>query len=506
MTRIFLSLLIVFMSCSFHEDQRAEALFNAHCASCHIAPDIKDLPKDIWTSNILPEMGGRMGIRDIGYDPYVGLSFGEMHAAIQTGIFPEKSTIRPEDWKLLKEYIHEIAPDSLSLPEHGQAPGNWELFSVHPVSLDSNGRATVTFLNFDRLEKKLFAGDLSGNVSHYNFDEQRMVSIGRFPTAVVAYSQINEMSYVTTIGNLRPSEIPEGRIFYGREGEIGANPELFHRPVHTLAQDLNNDGTIELVVSEFGDLKGQLTLLTINGRQEYKKSVLLNQPGTIRVIAEDMDSDGKTDLVALTSQGDEGVTILFQKEDLKFTADKVIRFSPVYGSSWIQLADYDGDGDKDIITVNGDNADKSYVLKPYHGLCIHMNDGNNHFEEKYFYSFNGATRFVANDFDQDGDLDFGLLSTFPDYNPNPLSSFVFLENRDSQKFEFSPYTFKSSDTGRWFLMDSGDIDNDGDEDIILSSFSLSFTPVPEHWAKLWKEKDVDIMILENMLKSGKNEK
>ena len=136
----------------------------------------------------------------------------------------------------------------------------------------------------------------------------------------------------------------------------------------------------------------------------------------------------------------------------------------------------------------------------YHGLRIHINDGNNNFEEKYFYSLNGATRFVANDFDQDGDIDFGIISTFPDYEKTPEFSFVYLENTNSGAFSFSPYTFKESNLGRWFLMDSGDVDGDGDEDIILSAFSYSFTPVPEEFTKFWNEQNVDILVLENKLK------
>ena len=177
-----------------------------------------------------------------------------------------------------------------------------------------------------------------------------------------------------------------------------------------------------------------------------------------------------------------------------------MRFSSIYGSSWFELIDYDGDGDDDIITVNGDNADKSYVQKPYHGMRIHINDGTNNFEEKYFYALNGATRIVARDFDQDGDIDFGVLSTFPDYKKHPEFSFVYLENTDKKTFNFKPYTFKDANVGRWFLMDAGDIDNDGDDDIILSSFTYVFTPVPKHLSKLWEEKNVDIMVLENKLK------
>lgn len=114
------------------------------------------------------------------------------------------------------------------------------------------------------------------------------------------------------------------------------------------------------VLPEFGDLTGQLSLWikTDNG---YQKEILLNQPGSIRTLAQDMNRDGKSDLVVLTTQGDESITILYQEANLKFRAEKPIRFSPVYGSSWFELVDYDNDGDQDIITVHGDNADKTNV-------------------------------------------------------------------------------------------------------------------------------------------------
>jgi hypothetical protein len=224
---------------------------------------------------------------------------------------------------------------------------------------------------------------------------------------------------------------------------------------------------------------------------------LLNQPGTIRVIARDMDKDGKKDLIALTSQGDESITILYQKQDLSFEAHKVLRFSPVYGSSWFELIDYEGDGDLDLVTVHGDNADKSYIPKPYHGMRLHLNDGDNNFTEVFFYPMNGATRVVASDFDMDGDIDFGLLSTFPDYENAADRTFVFLENKDQKTYDFETFTVEASVKGKWFLMDSGDLDGDGDEDIILSSFALPFIPAPEDFASVWKQEALDLLILEN---------
>ena len=201
----------------------------------------------------------------------------------------------------------------------------------------------------------------------------------------------------------------------------------------------------------------------------------------------------------MTAQGDEAVYILYQKENLEFTIDKVLRFSPVYGSSWFELVDYNNDGYDDIITVNGDNADKSFVNKPYHGMRIHLNDGHNNFKETYFHPLNGATRVIANDFDQDGDMDFALLATFPDFDNHPDYNFVYLENKDSASYSFSQEHFNNTQLGRWFLMDAGDIDGDGDDDIVLSALSFSFTPVPEHLEETWNESYTDLLFLENTL-------
>ena len=69
-----------------------------------------------------------------------------------------------------------------------------------------------------------------------------------------------------------------------------------------------------------------------------------------------------------------------------------------------------------------------------------------------------------------------------------------------RNFEFKPFKFKESNLSRWFLLDKGDIDADGDVDIILSAFTYTFTPVPEEFSSQWQENNVDILLLKNQLK------
>ncbi len=496
---LVIGVLLCFLSGCNNKDknnQRAVALFESHCASCHIAPKRADLPKEIWEKAILPEMAARMGLRENNYDPLAGLSYEEMEAVIKTGIYPLTSTISIEDWQLLKEYIIAGAPDSLNSLANQTKSSELTNFFPLQISLDENKRRSYTYLKYNPEMNNVLMGDMAGELM--SFDLKKGLDImGYYESPVVSYDVKNKETYVTTIGYIHPSAIAKGKVYKSTSSDTLNIASLLHRPVHTLVEDLNDNGTAEFVISEFGDLTGELSLFVKNKSGEYNKTVLLNQPGTIRVIAQDMDNDGRKDLVALTSQGDESITILYQKQELSFEAQKVLRFSPVYGSSWFELIDYEGDGDLDLVTVHGDNADKSYVQKPYHGLRLHLNDGNNNFTEVFFYPMNGTTRVVASDFDKDGDIDFGLLSTFPDYKNAPDRSFVFLENKNSKTYEFETHTVEATIKGKWFLMDSGDIDGDGDEDIILSSFALPFIPAPEANTSVWKKEALDLMILEN---------
>ncbi len=485
------------ISCSNTGNKKEKALYEVQCASCHLAPDIQDLPKHLWIDQVLPEMGARMGVRDSTYNPYKAYSFEEQYAMIQSGVYNVAPSISKEEWRMLVDYVVSNAPDSLRSIDRIRNTKSITQFSPHPVNIDSAKGSFITFVEFDAKKGKTITADIRGRVFEYDAVKREKELRFALGNAITAFSETDSVAYLTSVGILDPSEISAGRIHLAQRGSGRELPFELHRPVHTLVNDLNKNGYEEIVVCEFGNLTGQLSLLVQKNDSTFEKKVLLNRPGALRTVVRDMDGNGKDDIIVMTAQGDEGVSILYQFDNLKFKAEQIIRFSPLYGSSWFEVLDYDGDGNQDILTVHGDNGDKTQVLKPYHGLRIHLNDGSNHFSEAFFYPFAGATRSVSRDFDQDGDIDIALISTFPDYNTRPEQSFVYLENKDSSDFSFEPYSLPSTISGRWFLMDAGDVDNDGDEDIVLTCFTYSFTPLPESLSKSWQESDFDMLILEN---------
>ncbi len=481
---LLIGFVLVVVSCAPEPEPRGQVLYNQYCASCHMAPSIDHLPKDIWKNSVLPDMAARMQIEELYNDP----------STVQEGFRPK---IKLADWVALEEYILNLAPEEL--PETPR-PTTKAItgFKEKPLEVDNENGAFYTYLAMDTTSRNLLVGNIQGQLFSYDVATGSSTQKYQGTTPITWYSKQKNEEFITEVGILDPSELERGKIVKKVEGDTLSIAPLFHRPVHTLVEDLNKDGNLEMVVSEFGNEKGQLSLVVSSAAGEEKRT-LLNQPGCIRTVSKDMDGDGLLDLVVITSQGNESITVLYQKESLKFEASRVLEFPSIYGSSWFELVDYNKDGFVDIITVNGDNADKSYVHKPYHGMRIHLNDGQNNFTETYFYPLNGATRVTAHDFDEDGDIDFGVLSTFPNYDEAPELSFVYLENTDAENYLFSTQVLTQPNAGRWFLLDKGDVDSDGDMDIVLSSFTYVFTPVPDALSKQWSNTNVDLLLLENLL-------
>jgi hypothetical protein len=192
-------------------------------------------------------------------------------------------------------------------------------------------------------------------------------------------------------------------------------------------------------------------------------------PGAIKAYVEDVNHDGLPDIWALFAQGDEGIFLFTNKGNGQFSQETILRFPPMYGSSYFELADFNKDGYEDILYTCGDNADFSPVFKPYHGVYIFINDGHNHFTQQYFFPMNGCYKAMARDFDGDGDLDIAAISFFADYDRQPEEGFVYLENLGG--FDFQPHSLPEAGSGKWMTMDAADLDGDGRTDIVLGNFS-----------------------------------
>lgn len=469
---------------------KGENEFNIYCGSCHVLPNPANIPKSIWSNKVLPEMAARMGYIYGDFKAYK-YSKEENHYIKLSKIYPEEQLIDSITWKKIYDYVLNLAPEKVPNTPRRQGR-NSELSqfnaSLNTLNYDKPSRAIIN-IKYNDDAKKLLIGDIYGQLHEWGNPNP---IIKTFDSPVISSVIDYNTFYLTEIGNMNPSEIPLGTIYSMTSDSIVPLSEVLHRPVYTEVNDLNEDGKKEIIICEFGHHTGALSML-IKKDYGYEKKILLELPGSIKVDVVDMNGDGKKDIVAVFAQGREGIYIFYQKENLEFDVEQVIAMGPEYGSSWFSLLDYNNDGFMDIVVANGDNADYSNFLKPYHGVRLFINDGTNKFEEKWFYPINGATRVLAEDFDNDGDFDFAVLSFFPDFAKSPEEGFVYLENKDSKNYEFSSFTTSQANRGNWLIMDKGDFDQDGDTDIMLGNFNLlapnTFTDMNTY----------DLLFLENKL-------
>ncbi|PPK85796.1 VCBS repeat protein [Neolewinella xylanilytica] len=473
-----------------------EALVKETCSSCHrfVAPAL--LPRSIWEKRVLPEMGARLGMLTFGYDPARQLPPGEYELALAHGFYPQAPTLDPEAWERVRQYILTRAPDTLPLPRplHLDSLSG---FVARPLTLDDQDGSLITYIGQDA--SGLIVGDGYGQLTRVS-PAGAVDTLVNLQLPLVHFTSTGEDSLLLEIGNIYPTEASNGKLYRLTSAGPAVLYDSLHRPVYHMAADLDGDGAREIVICEYGNFSGALSLLDPDGSGGFTYRRLLGAAGCTRVVAADLNRDGLADLVVLHAQGDEGIDALYQQPDGSFLREPLLQFPAVWGTSWFELVDFDGDGDQDLITVHGDNADYSNVIKPYHGLRIYTNDGNDDFSETYFQPLPGATRVVARDFDRDGDFDLAVASNFADFDRQPQAAFVYLEQlTPGPGLSFHASTVPQALDGRWLILEAADYDQDGDDDIALGSFTLNPAPVPNTLARRWRESRTDVLLLENLL-------
>ena len=444
-----------------------------YCASCHQLPDPSLANAGSWEKGILPEMGPRLGIFYYGYERYPSF---KNDLNVDRNYYPSAPVIPFADWQHIIDYYTATSPDSLLPAKKATVQMNDSLFSsIQPTFSYYMPSASYVKIKHDELimcdafKKKMYVFNKALQVSDSSDTRSSVTDIIEDSAAYI----------FCNTGVLHPNNGKYGTIESVSKKNKSIDTTLFknlRRPVHIIRADINKDGKQDLLVCEFGNLEGALSWLekTDTG---YVRHVIRAVPGAIRAYVNDYNHDGLPDILALFAQGDEGIFLFTNKGNATFDAKQVLRFPPSYGSSYFELDDFNKDGYPDIVYTCGDNADYSPVLKPYHGVYIFLNDGKNNFTQSFFYPLNGCYKAIAEDFDNDGDLDLATISFFADYKNHPEEGFVYLRNNGNPAgresgLDFTAYSLNAAKYGRWLTMDAGDFDGDGKPDLMLGNFSL----------------------------------
>ncbi len=444
-----------------------EQLANIYCKICHQFPKPELLDKNTWVNLVLPDMALRLGIKKPGVDPYKGIPEEEIHIIRPLGVYPEKAVLSNEQWNKIVEYYKEEAPlmpidQKLELTTINKLP----LFRPKHVFVDDKPFPMTTLLKFDKSTSKLFVGDANNEV--YMIDKQlKLKKTWKVTSAPVDIDfPLENSPRILTIGKFNPSDQKLGSLqSLGNKNADKYNIYNLPRPVNFESGDLNGDNIEDVVICGFGNNSGKLFWL--DGFDPNKEHLLKNAPGARKAEIFDFNKDKNPDIIVLMAQGREQICIFYNRGNNNFEEKVILNFPPVYGVSYFELADFNNDGYQDILLTNGDNWDFGTIKKNYHGIRIYLNDGHDNFEKSFFYPLYGASKAMARDFDNDGDLDIAATSFYSNYEKLE-QSFIYLSNDGNMKFD--AYSIPEAASGKWFTMDVADFDNDGDIDIFLGSY------------------------------------
>jgi hypothetical protein len=243
--------------------------------------------------------------------------------------------------------------------------------------------------------------------------------------------------------------------------------EGFHRTSGAAWGDLDGDGTEDVVLAGFGDYAdGALSWFSVKPGLEAVRHDLRPGSGAIDAVVDDVDGDGDLDVLSIVAQGHQEMLWFENDGRGQFQTHILWKEQPGIGYNAFQWVDFDGDGKKDIIAVAGNNMEMfDPPLKPLHGIYVHLQTAPMHFTKAHFLRMDGATKALAGDYDGDGDMDIAAISAYPDWRADQPIVFVLFTNDGGG--QFTPSTIPSEFFGQPITMDAGDLDGDGDLDLVV---------------------------------------
>ncbi len=457
-----------------------EPIIKKTCSQCHRFPPPETLPKKAWLGmlNLMSDLASAgqpsRPLNDVRFDELVTYF----------------TTLAPDDLDA-KPWTPAATPSTRIQIEHvasfggtlaGLSPGTSHVKLMHLWEDSPGPQLVVTDMMSGWImwaePKDLKAGLQKiirlSNPSHVEMvdldkDGRMDLIVGDLGTAAATDQKAGSVVWLRRTGKRTFEKIPIATRL-GRVADVQA-------------ADFNGDGKLDLVVADFGRYTaGQILYLenrSSAGKTAFTQVPLAKIPGTITLPVLDLNGDGKPDFVALIAQSMEAVVGYINTGKGQFESRVLWAGpNPVWGFSGIAPGDLNGDGRMDFVVTNGDTVDDGVHFKPYQGVGWLENKGDLQFEYHNIGRYYGAYAPKIADADGDGDLDVIVTSFLPgadqaNQRKMALPGIVWYEQVSPGVFLAFPFP---DDTCYHPTLEAGDIDGDGNIEVITGSIWLRSSP------------------------------
>jgi len=463
-----------------------EARIEVFCSDCHALPQPRSFVRSDWHARIR-----------LGYEYYGRSGRTDLDAP------PIQATVA---------YYTARAAETLDHPQAVEAEKPFGVaFRRQELALESGpGQPALAHLCWSGLSAEgapmLLASDMaSGEITATELPTGSVRRLARLESPCLFHpcdlDQDGQTDLVVgDLGGYTAMAQPHGRVVGLRQRTAGDFEEVvlaegLGRVADARAADFDGDGDLDLVVAEFGwELTGNVVYLNnvASGDEppRFEARQLDPRPGAICVPIHDFNGDERPDFVALISQEHECVTLFMNQGEGRFHQNTLWRAPDLaFGSSMLELADLDSDGDADVLYVNGDAFDNNRIT-PWHGLGWLENRGDAGFERRQITHLAGACRARVGDFDRDGDQDIVLTAFVPTavdertVPPGPRASVLMLEQ--TSPGEYARHTLETG-TPNHAAIEAGDFDKDGDLDFAVGVHRSGWGPITQRITIWWAE-------------------
>jgi hypothetical protein len=325
-------------------------------------------------------------------------------------------------------------------------------------------------------ELSVLARTASPTACPARFERTEIRAVGERSAPAIAHLRFVHLSDERKL-DLLACDMANGKGFllkpYQPDAVLRVVTDAVRYPAHAEVADLDRDGIKDLLVAELGSESSTDerlgSVFWLKGRLDgsYQPLILANGLGRVAdVQAADFDGDGDLDLV-VAEFGFLATGEILCLENRTTDAERPVfvpsTVDPRHGAIHVPVADLDGDGRTDFVAL---------ISQEHETIVAFLNAGHCRFRPEVIYAAPhpafGCSGIQLVDLDGDGDLDVLLTNgdSMDSSMLRPYHGVQWLENRGSYPFRYHHLTALY---GAQRAL-AADLDGDGDRDIAVACF------------------------------------